>query len=131
MKRLTSRTAGDATRKPHYIHGPGIKKDDLLQRLGLLEDRLGSENFWLICICAVRYALGRRTYIVHTVCRFLMPLIPEMPYKELKVIRRDIQEHGETGGKDAYGDECDYDDWMTLYTALEREVNRREGHAPD
>lgn len=40
MKRLTSRTAGDATRKPHYIHGPGIKKDDLLQRLGLLEDTI-------------------------------------------------------------------------------------------
>ena len=40
MKRLTSLTVGDATRRPHYIHGPGVKKDDLLQRLGKCEDAL-------------------------------------------------------------------------------------------
>ena len=38
MKRLTYKTVGDAFREPHYCHGPGIKKDDLLQRLGKLED---------------------------------------------------------------------------------------------
>lgn len=38
MKRLTYKTVGDAVRSPHYCHGPGIKKDDLLQRLGKLED---------------------------------------------------------------------------------------------
>lgn len=41
MKRLTYQTVGDAFRSPHYCHGPGIKKDDLLQRLGLLEDSIG------------------------------------------------------------------------------------------
>lgn len=40
MKRLTSLTVGDATRRPHYIHGPGVKKDDLLQRLGKCEDAI-------------------------------------------------------------------------------------------
>lgn len=40
MKRMTSLTVGDATRRPHYIHGPGVKKDDLLQRLGKCEDAL-------------------------------------------------------------------------------------------
>ena len=40
MKRLTYKTAGDAFRDPHYCHGPGIRKDDLLQRLGKLEDTL-------------------------------------------------------------------------------------------
>lgn len=40
MKRLTSLSAGDATRRPHYIHGPGVKKDDLLQRLGKCEDAI-------------------------------------------------------------------------------------------
>ena len=38
MKRLTGFAVGDATRRPHYIHGPGVKKDDLLQRLGKCED---------------------------------------------------------------------------------------------
>ena len=41
MKRLTYKTVGDAFREPHYCHGPGIKKDDLLQRLGKLEDAFG------------------------------------------------------------------------------------------
>ena len=40
MKRITSLAAGDATRRPHYIHGPGVKKDDLLQRLGKCEDAI-------------------------------------------------------------------------------------------
>lgn len=40
MKRMTSLTVGDATRRPHYIHGPGVKKDDLLQRLGKCEDAI-------------------------------------------------------------------------------------------
>ena len=40
MKRLTYQTVGDAFRQPHYCHGPGVKKDDLLQRLGKLEDAI-------------------------------------------------------------------------------------------
>lgn len=40
MKRLTYKTIGDSTRSSHYAHGPGVKKDDLLQRLGLLEDKI-------------------------------------------------------------------------------------------
>lgn len=40
MERLTGFAVGDATRRPHYIHGPGVKKDDLLQRLGKCEDAL-------------------------------------------------------------------------------------------
>jgi DNA-binding FrmR family transcriptional regulator len=40
MKRLTGFAVGDATRRPHYIHGPGVKKDDLLQRLGKCEDAI-------------------------------------------------------------------------------------------
>lgn len=40
MKRLTYQTVGDAMHPQHYYHGPGVKKDDLLQRLGKLEDAI-------------------------------------------------------------------------------------------
>lgn len=40
MKRMTYQTVGDATHPRHYCHGPGVKKDDLLQRLGKLEDAI-------------------------------------------------------------------------------------------
>jgi hypothetical protein len=36
--RLTYKTQGDATRGSHYCTGPGIKKDDVVQRLGAYED---------------------------------------------------------------------------------------------
>ncbi|MBQ9898539.1 MAG: hypothetical protein IJM44_03680 [Ruminococcus sp.] len=36
--RLTYKTQGDATRSAHYCTGPGIKKDDVVQRLGEYED---------------------------------------------------------------------------------------------
>lgn len=38
MKRLTYQTAGDATRQSHYCAGYGVKKDDVVQRLGEYED---------------------------------------------------------------------------------------------
>lgn len=37
-ERLTYKTQGDATRGSHYCTGPGIKKDDVVQRLGAYED---------------------------------------------------------------------------------------------
>lgn len=36
--RLTYKTQGDATRGSHYCTGPGIRKDDVVQRLGEYED---------------------------------------------------------------------------------------------
>lgn len=44
MKRLTYRTVGDAMHPQHYCHVPGIRKDDLLQRLGKLEDAIEKIN---------------------------------------------------------------------------------------
>lgn len=38
MNRLTYKTAGDTVRRPRYCAAPGVKKDDLIQRLGLYED---------------------------------------------------------------------------------------------
>lgn len=40
MKRLTYQTVGDAMHPQHHCHGPGIRKDDLLQRHGKLEDAI-------------------------------------------------------------------------------------------
>ena len=44
MKRLTYQTVGDAVHPQHYCHGPGTRKDDLLQRLGKLEDAIEKIN---------------------------------------------------------------------------------------
>ena len=40
MKRLTYQTVGDAQHPQHYCASYGVKKDDLVQRLGFLEDEI-------------------------------------------------------------------------------------------
>lgn len=82
------------------------------------------EDFESIIICAIRYALGRRTYIVGTVCRFVLKYLGKISDKSLYVIERDIREHGHIGS-DAYGDKCDFDDWMKVLDAVRNEMNRR------
>jgi hypothetical protein len=82
------------------------------------------EDFESIMICAIRYALGRRTYIVGTVCGFVKSRLPEISDKSLYVIERDIREHGHIGN-DAYGDLMDFREWMALLEAVMKEMNKR------
>lgn len=78
------------------------------------------EDFGAILTCAVRYALGRRTYIVSLVVDFIKPLLPELSKKTLTVMERDI----ETAGN--YGDESvDKPVWMDLLTRVKSELKKR------
>lgn len=61
-------------------------------------------------ISSVRYALGRRTYIVSETCEWVKrygPLL-ETPYRDIMI--RDIEEQERWG----YGDSCDLERWMDL-----------------
>ena len=57
------------------------------------------DNFSIMLSCAVRYALGRRTYVPSSVCAFITPLIPKLLNKTLWCMERDISEAY------SYGDE--------------------------
>ncbi len=63
MERLTSKTVGDALRRPHYIAHPGVKKDALVQRLGLYED--GNS-----CVGCKHYHKGDGDETCPACCRF-------------------------------------------------------------
>ena len=67
-----------------------------------------------ILICALRYALGRRTYIVGIVVDYIIGEIPNLSEKCKRVMRLDIE--NPLGG---YGDECDEKAWMRLLKELE------------
>lgn len=67
-------------------------------------------------ISAVRYALGRRTYIVNWTCEFIAKNQHLLLEKDKKVIIRDIKEQEEYG----YGDKCDEEDWLRLLEILEK-----------
>lgn len=66
-------------------------------------------------VCAVRYSLGRRTYIVDWTCEFIENNLHLLTDKDKQVMINDIRYQERYG----YGDECDKADWMKLLKTLE------------
>lgn len=73
--------------------------------------------------CALRYALGRRTYITGCVADFITEVIPELTEKTKSVMIRDIEEC------DDLGDDCDKESWIKLLKKLKNEQTK-QSHNP-
>lgn len=71
-------------------------------------------DYETMLICALRYALGRRTYIVGIVVDYIISEMPNLSEKCKRVMILDI--NNPFGG---YGDECDKKNWMRLLKELE------------
>lgn len=79
--------------------------------------------FGAVLNCAVRYAMGRRTYMPGLVIDFVTPLIPRLSSKTLLCFDQDITEQRWTGG---YGDPAiDEPEWMRFHEAVRKERQRR------
>lgn len=83
-----------------------------------------SDDFGSVCNCAVRYCLGRRSYMPSLVCGYITPLLPELTDKTLDCFERDIAERKRTGFD--FGDSCDYETWDAFYKAICREIEGRK-----
>ena len=68
-------------------------------------------------ISALRYALGRRTYVVEHNCEYIEQQIPMLSDRCKDVMIKDIENQRN------YGGECDKEDWMQLLEKL-REQNQ-------
>lgn len=51
---------------------------------------LDDDDFGAILNCAVRYSIGRNTYMPHLVTEFIKPLLPYLNDKTVHCISRDI-----------------------------------------
>lgn len=69
---------------------------------------LSVDNASMLLVSAVRYALGRRTYIVSWTCDMIRVIAPNLSLEQREVLIRDIREC-----KD-YGDTCDMQDWKSV-----------------
>ena len=77
------------------------------------------ENNWTMAVAAVRYCLGRRTYIVGDCADWLIDVYPILPDRIKKTIQRDIEEAFEQDDDDreeglahrTLGMECDRREW--------------------
>lgn len=79
-----------------------------------------TEDFSLVCICAVRYCLGRRTYTPQIVMNFIKPFLPALRDNTLYVMARDIAE------ADNLGDTEDAPMWTEFLAEIEQERKRRK-----
>ena len=78
------------------------------------------DTFGQMMLSAVRYALGRQTYIVSTTTSYVAHLIPQLNDHTIACMERDIRE------APGYGSETiDKPEWMKLLSALQAEMNIR------
>lgn len=69
-----------------------------------------------VLVCAVRYCLGRRTYMPDVVTRWIMASVPELPANTAKTMLRDINDQRRQYG---LGDDCDVKTWETFESWLQ------------
>ena len=79
------------------------------------------DDFELILSSAIRYSLGRQTYLPSVVIRFVRPLLPQLSELALRNIIKDIEKVS------SYGNETiDKPEWMRFLTDVQFEISKRE-----
>lgn len=85
-------------------------------------------DFGDIMIMALRYALGRRTYVTNEVCTFISQNLGYTDERIKHVMIRDIKEYLEKKNKGIIHDDlCDEDNFNNLLYILENKVGDNSG----
>ena len=83
-----------------------------------------NKNFETILVCAVRYAIGRQTYIPSLVIDYITPLLPYLSDECLMWLDTEIVEHSNYGG---LGDEkIDRPYWEQFLWKIRAEREKRK-----
>jgi len=80
------------------------------------------DNFGAVINCAVRYAVGRRSYMPYLVTSYITPLVPDLSTKTLWVIRNDINDAAKFDG---LGDADNAKHWLALRDSVQKELVKR------
>lgn len=84
------------------------------------------DDFGAICNCAVRYAVGRRTYMPGLVIDFITPHLSELSDRTLWCLQRDLEER--KNGFFDFGNEFDKMNWTNFLDAVNKEIEDRSTH---
>lgn len=78
---------------------------------------ISNEDFGTLCICALRYCHGRRTYMPRLVQEIVSAHFEDLDNRALAVIADDerFQEDMKI-----WGDDCDKESWERFYRGLEQ-----------
>lgn len=80
-------------------------------------------DFATLCICAIRYCHGRRTYMPSLVQGIIRNHLNKMSDNDLNILLDDC---GFQRRMNLYGDECDKVDWLKWEQDIKDEIIRRE-----
>lgn len=124
---LVYQYAEELMKRPVYTHE--LYSDELMEKekpdfLALCADEtpvidLKDNDFGCILCAAVRYSLGRRTYMPGLVTDFIRPLLPCLNDNTLNNMQREVSEYGE------YGDDCDVRTWKEFLDDVKAEIEKR------
>lgn len=78
-----------------------------------------SRDLELIFICAIRYCIGRRTYMPSLIQDYIKPLLPSLTDNFLEVVSQDMIDNV------FWGDDCDKRDWDKFGECIAMEKERR------
>lgn len=84
-----------------------------------------TQDFELMMISALRYAIGRYTYMPSVTIEYIRYLIPQLSAKTLFVMKRDIDEeieHCERMGRELYMDK----EWQKLAEEMRIEYEKKK-----
>lgn len=85
---------------------------------------IDQEDFGTLCICAIRYCQGRRTYMPSLVREIIQPHLSELDNKSLHVM---IEDCGFQRRYDLYGDkDIDLPGWLEWEQILLAEKKKRK-----
>lgn len=95
-----------------------------------VEFKLDTDDLNDLLVCAFRYALGRRTYIVHTITEIIKTNLSALESRTIEVMLQDIErqhDYEKVGIEKVFGDDCDRERWMEVETLLNAEKLDRLG----
>ena len=87
---------------------------------------INDEDFGAVLICALRYCLGRRTYMPGLIIGYVTPLLPHVSNKCLRCIETDLSKPDLYGG---FGDvRIDEPIWIEFRNRVREELEKRKEH---
>lgn len=91
--------------------------------------QIQDDDLWPMLMSAVRYALGRRSYIVSEACSWVRQYRHGLTDYQLLQIKREVKEEldrrAELGLR--CGDAMDHEQWTGLVRWIEEELGEEEG----
>ena len=85
-----------------------------------------TDDFGLLCVCAIRFSLGQREEISQKVVAFVEKHLPAMSTDTLNSILKSIQEHIYFGGMSSLGDSDNAKMWLDFSDKIEEILKEHE-----